>query len=300
MDADEVIVDVAEVDAVVVGDRGVGVTGETVQDLAFGANHPVQLQGGALDSKDRLECAGGRRVEDLFLGRVDREVQRLNRRQELGDGQVEEMVQQMIDPVSQPVRGVALDVAAILLQEAERLGVVRDQIVFAEKDVEFVQLDVAAASVVFERVEDEVKVIAPVIDFGDVGLFQGVFNGQRVELEDVAKQRLGDIAGTGLGVVDINPDTSLAVVQGRADLINGPVQMDQSGRVPVNHPNTATGKAVRRARGFRLLVGFGVEQGHGVFPCRTSSAWRSIVNPAVGPGGIERTIGVLRGSKTRR
>ena len=59
MDPDEVVVDVAEVDAVLGRDRVVVVAGQAVEDLALRGEDPVQPQGRALDPEDRLQVTSG-------------------------------------------------------------------------------------------------------------------------------------------------------------------------------------------------------------------------------------------------
>ena len=94
---------------------------------------------------------------------------------------------------------------------------VGDQVVRAEEDVELVEPEVVGPGVEIDRVEDEVEVVAPVVDLGDVGLLECVLDGQGVEVEDVAEQRLDLPVRVRVGVFDVDPEGPLAVLDRLGD-----------------------------------------------------------------------------------
>ena len=188
----------------------------------------MQPDGRPLDPEDRPGgSAGVGRVEDLVLGVVDRLVEVLDRRQVLGDEQVEQVVEEVIGAVRQPVRRVALDLAAVLVDRTSAARCGRSPGSCGPRKMSSSwsrSWSVSGSKSI--GVEDEVEVIAPVVDLGDVGLLERVLDRQRVEVEDVAEQRL-DLAVRGrLAVLDIDPERPVRVVDRLGDPLDGPVQMD--------------------------------------------------------------------------
>jgi len=97
--------------------------------------------------------------------------------------------------------------------------VVADDIAGADKEVEFDQLDgFGNGQVDVEGVQYHIDVVAPVIDLGDVQLLQGVVDGQGMEVEGVAQERL---ESGGPIVRQVNPQQPPTLVQGGLHLGQG-------------------------------------------------------------------------------
>ena len=252
----------------------------------------------ALDLEDRPQGRGRRAVEDLVLGVVDRLVEVLDRRQVGGDEQVEQVVKDVVGAVAAAVDRVALDVLPVLVDLGDRRGVIGDQVVPAEEDVELVEPELVGLGVEVDRVEDQVEVFAPVVHPGDVGLLQRVLDRQRVEVEDVAEQRLDLALGGRLAVLDIDPGRPGAVLDRLGDPLDGPVVVDRPRGIAVDRRGStgpardgAIGVGVRSERcgssgrlrdrpGRSVLVFRGFS-----FSWRSASVRRSIVSVVAAPRG---------------
>ena len=111
MDADDVVVDVAEVDAMLGEDRGKFVAGEAVEHLAFGIRTRWSFSVESLHAEDPLEGPGRWPAEDLRLGVVDGVVEVLDGGEIFGDAGVEHVEERVIGAVLEPLLGIASDVA---------------------------------------------------------------------------------------------------------------------------------------------------------------------------------------------
>src|SRR5262249_50417984 len=145
------------------------------------------------------------------------------------------------------------------------------------------------------------EVAAPVVDLRDVRLLDRVLDRQGVEAEDVAHQRLGTAVGVLVGVLDVDPEGPLLVVERVADLLDRPVEMDPAGAVAQDDPDRRPGG------GLTLRQGVGMQRGHRDgsrrFEARSPldlvrrasiasvSRSRSI---GAGSGGILRRIGLMK------
>jgi hypothetical protein len=160
-------------------------------------------------------------VEDRRLDPVDLLVQAVHDRHVVGHHGVRQGVQHVVRSLRQAaLRGLAALVPQVL-HRGNAVFVDRNQVVRTEEEVEFVGFQ-RVVGVQPGGVQHDVQVVLPVIDPGDVGLPEGVVQGQGVEPEQVAEQA-GDPGGVLAGKGHVQPEGAALVLQGFAHLVGGEV-----------------------------------------------------------------------------
>ena len=107
-------------------------------------------------------------LDDGVLDGVDLVVEIFDRRERLVDRQLEEPDQEMVGPCRRRSRGIALDALAILVENRQRVGVIGDQVILAEEDVELLQVEHVGLGNDPGHLKDDVKIVAPVVHLGNV------------------------------------------------------------------------------------------------------------------------------------
>ncbi len=139
---------------------------------------------------------------------------------------LQEAKEQVIGPVLHPVAGVALDGPAVLVQKRKGPGVVRDQEVSAEENVKLVQLQLIAGGIQRSSMKDEVNILSPVIDLGDVRFLECVLDGESMKPEGRAQEGFGLFHPIVVRVLQIHPERSVSIRDGLRDTSAWPVEVD--------------------------------------------------------------------------
>ncbi|MDX2037395.1 MAG: hypothetical protein SFX72_12150 [Isosphaeraceae bacterium] len=111
----------------------------------------MDAHGRPLDPEDVLKRPRGRIGKDLVLRLLDRLVQVLERGHEVGHGQVEQVVEQMIRSVTEPILGVALDVPPMEVEEGKRLRVVTHEIIRSKKEIQLMEPGIIGLGIEVDR-----------------------------------------------------------------------------------------------------------------------------------------------------
>ena len=123
---------------------------------------------------------------------------------------------------------------------------VADDEVGAEEEIELAGPDLARFRLEIDRAEDQVQVLAPVVDPGDVGVFERVLDGERVEPEQVEHHPLDPGVARPLQILDVDPGQPLGVADRLGQAVARPVEMDRPGRVAEDDPDRRLGHRDRR------------------------------------------------------
>ena len=87
------------------------------------------------------------------------------------------------------------------------------------------------------HLKDDVKVVVPVVDLGDVIFLERVFNRQRMKMEVLAKPLLQVIAGVLVGPLDVDPEQAGLVLDRLIDLGDRPVGVKDARAVAIAEMN---------------------------------------------------------------
>ncbi len=103
-------------------------------------------------------------------------------------GTLKEADEQVIHAVLKAVARVALDRLAVLVEKRQGFGVIRDHVIQTKEDIEFMQLELIRVGINRRAMKDHVDVFSPVVNLGDVGFIDRVFDGQGMKPEDVPEE----------------------------------------------------------------------------------------------------------------
>ena len=93
----------------------------------------------------------------------------------------------MVGPVAQAIAGIALDALAVLVEDRQRNGVIGDQIILAQEDVQLLELERLGLGNDPGHVKNDVKIFAPVVHLGNVRFLECILDGQRMKMEVLAQ-----------------------------------------------------------------------------------------------------------------
>ena len=201
---DDVVVDVAEVDDLVVVDELLVAVGQLVEDLADRADRAPDLDELALELEHPLDGVRGRLANDLVLDVVDGVADPVREREVAVDQVVRDRPQEVVRPVGQDGRHA---IRQVMTGPRVPVDVVDgQQEALAEDDVELRRHDrVAIAQVEQHDVDDPVGRL----DLRPLVALEDVLDDQGVEAERLADlQRLGLRRGD-----EIDPDPGLRLAQ---------------------------------------------------------------------------------------
>ena len=168
MNPHHMVVDIAKVDPVLGLDRLVGVSCQAIEHLALGAEDLLQADGRTLQAEDRFEGLRARVRDHLVLDRVHPVVEVFDGFERLVHGPLQKADEQMIRAMLEPVARVALDRLAVLVEERQGFGMIGDHVIEAEEDVELMQPQHIGSGIDRRSMEDEVDVVSPIVDLGDM------------------------------------------------------------------------------------------------------------------------------------
>jgi len=183
--ADEVVVYVAEEDAVFGVYHAVIVARQFVEHFALGQQDAPHCEQYTFERKQAFQGARPGAVEYLVFDLVDGLVHVFDQGHVTGHKIVDDLVQQVVCALLQ-VADVAAAGGPGFIEGRQRVVVMRDDEVGAEEDVQFVYFGLPLAVVILAQVhviQDDVEIIAPVVYFGGVGFLQGVVDRQGMEAE---------------------------------------------------------------------------------------------------------------------